>query len=117
MTKPILYLSGPMTGLPHYNYPVFRDAAAELRANGFDVISPVELDEEAGVDLGNFTEADRRAALARDVAAVTRADGVALLPGWMHSSGARAEVAIANAIPIRAALLTEWLDEAKEAAA
>ncbi|ALX67279.1 DUF4406 domain-containing protein [Microbacterium sp. XT11] len=110
-----LYVSGPMSGRPHFNYPMFKDATEALRAEGYAVISPHELDGEAGVDLDNFTEADRRAALARDVAAVTKADGVALLPGWHESSGARAEAALANAIPIPARPVGEWIDEARAA--
>ena len=112
-----LYLSGPMSGIPDFNYPLFTDAAAHLRRLGFDVISPHELDSEAGVDLDAFTEADRRAALARDVAAVTRADGVAVLPGWEQSSGARAELALAVAIPIPARTVEEWADEARKESA
>lgn len=112
-----LYLSGPMTGLPAFNYPAFIDATAYLRGLGYDVLSPHELDADASVDLDNFTLADRRAALARDVAAVAQADGVAVLPGWQESSGSRAELALANAIPIPARTVEEWADEARKEAA
>ena len=30
----IVYISGPMTGLPEFNYPAFFAKAAELRAEG-----------------------------------------------------------------------------------
>ncbi|WDS51664.1 nucleoside deoxyribosyltransferase [Microbacterium phage Barnstormer] len=108
-----LYVSGPMSGIPHFNYPLFTDATAALRAHGFDVVSPHELDIEAGVDLTEeFTADDRRAALRRDVTAVTEADGIAVLTGWHHSTGARAEVALANAIPIPIFTVDEWLADA-----
>ncbi|WDS52054.1 nucleoside deoxyribosyltransferase [Microbacterium phage Caron] len=113
--RPSLYVSGPMAGLPHFNYPMFQDATEALRAHGYTVVSPHELDGEAGVDLAQeFTDADRRAALARDVVAVTEADGIAVLPGWHESTGARAEVALANAIPIPVHTVGEWLAATKE---
>lgn len=36
--SPYIYLCGPMTGLPEYNYPAFHAAAAELRAQGWHVV-------------------------------------------------------------------------------
>ncbi|AWY05718.1 deoxycytidylate deaminase [Microbacterium phage Percival] len=111
-----LYISGPMTGIKHWNYPAFTDAAAELRAWGFNVISPHELDQDAGVDPNaEWTAAMRRDAIARDVEAVAKlADGVALLDGWHHSSGARAEVAVANSLSLPIQTIHEWIAEARE---
>lgn len=37
-----VYLSGPMTGLPDFNYPAFHDAAQRLRSIGHRVESPAE---------------------------------------------------------------------------
>jgi hypothetical protein len=34
-----------MSGLPKHNFPAFDAAAADLRARGFDVVSPAELDD------------------------------------------------------------------------
>lgn len=109
-----LYVSGPMTGIPEFNYPAFIEAAAQLRAAGYDVVSPVELDAEARVDLANFGPADYRAALARDAAAVIEADGVALLGGWRSSRGARAEVALADAVRIPVYRIEAWLATSQE---
>ncbi len=41
-----VYLAGPMRGLPLFNFPAFADAAAKLRAQGYDVFSPAERDEQ-----------------------------------------------------------------------
>lgn len=30
-----VYIAGPMTGLPEFNYPAFNACAADLRAKGF----------------------------------------------------------------------------------
>lgn len=112
-----LYVSGPMTGIPHWNYPAFTDATAELRAWGFNVISPHELDADAGKDPdSSWTPQDRRDAIARDVEAVAKhADGIALLDGWAASYGARAEVAVANSISLPVQTVHEWVAEAREA--
>lgn len=37
-----LYLAGPMTGLPDFNYPAFHAAAAAWRAAGWTVANPAE---------------------------------------------------------------------------
>lgn len=104
-----LYISGPMSGHPDFNYPAFEDAAQRLRAAGYDVVSPHELDGEAGVDLTKpFTHEDRIAALKRDLVAVLDCDGVATLPGWMGSTGAFAEVAAARSIGAPERSVSGW---------
>ena len=89
MTRRV-YLSGPMTGIPDYNYPAFHAAAAELRAAGHHVESPAE----PGI-VDGWTWADY---LRRDIAQLVTCDAVSLLPGWAKSRGARLEVTIAQAL-------------------
>ena len=105
-----IYLAGPMTGIPHFNYPAFNAAAAALRAAGHTVFNPAEHDIEMfGKDIsnpsGDAEQAaaehgfDRRAALKADLAWICdNAEAIALLPGWENSSGARAEFALASAL-------------------
>lgn len=108
-----LYIAGPMTGLPEWGFPAFREAAATLRAAGFDVVSPHELDEATGFDptapVGEFTHEHLLAALRRDMLAVLDADGIAVLDGWELSKGARAEVALGNAARIPYRSPAEWV--------
>ena len=40
-----VYIAGPMTGIPQYNFPEFDRVATLLRAMGYDVVSPAELDD------------------------------------------------------------------------
>lgn len=114
-----VYLAGPMTNIPHFNYPAFNAAAAELRADGHHVFNPAEHDIAMfGKDISNpdgcaDTAAkehgfDRRAALKADLAWICdNAEAIALLPGWEKSSGANAERALANALGLQVIELTQ----------
>ncbi|MCV9910220.1 DUF4406 domain-containing protein [Brucella sp. HL-2] len=95
-----IYLSGPMTGIPENNHPLFHKVAAELRENGDFVFSPAEYAEERGVSF------DLRAAFADYCQFICKeADALIVLPGWQNSFGARAEVHLARNFPIQ---LFEW---------
>ena len=103
----IYYLAGAMSGIPEFNAPAFRAAADKLRAEGHEVISPIEMDESVYgdgchariVDHAAFNRADD---LTRDLTAILKyADAIALLPGWEHSTGAFAEWATARAKPVK----------------
>lgn len=114
-----VYLAGPMTGIPHFNYPAFNAAAARLRAGGFTVFNPAEHDTQMfGKDISNPTGCaiqaadehgfDRRAALKADLTWICEnADAIALLPGWERSSGANAEMALAKALSLEVIHISE----------
>ena len=118
-----LYLAGPMRGVPFFNFPAFKKAAAELRAKGHQVFNPAERDEESyGGDVGMGNEDgceakakiefgfDLRRALGEDLAFIcAEAEGVALLPGWGNSRGALAEHAVASALGLPARFVEDWL--------
>lgn len=107
-----IYLAGPMSGIPEFNFPMFHEVAAELREAGHTVFSPAERDNEVhGTDIskgnttGDVVQAmrqhgfSRRRALGDDLAWICKeADAVALLPGWSSSKGAKAERAAALAL-------------------
>lgn len=108
-----IYLAGPMTGIPEFNFPAFNAATAKLRADGHFVFNPAERDIERhnGIDIskGNPTGSQEvaaqqhgfslREALADDTAFICKeADAIAMLPGWETSKGARAEWALAIAL-------------------
>lgn len=106
-----VYLAGPMTGLPKFNFPMFDLAAADLRAHGFDVQSPAEMDDpetraaalaspDGAPGTGSSNGETWGDFLARDVKLL--ADGgieaIVCLPGWQGSRGARLETFIAAAL-------------------
>lgn len=118
-----IYLSGPMSGIAWFNYPAFDRAAERLRTDGWNVHNPVDKDLLTyGMDISNPTGSveqaqrdhgfDRRRALVADLTFVAgEADAIAMLPGWEHSTGARAEHAAAVAVGIEIIYLTqEWTE-------
>jgi hypothetical protein len=92
------YLAGPMSGIPQSNIPLFDYVTRLLRLQGFDIISPAELDDpqvraramaniDTGLTWGDF--------LARDVKLIAdQAQGIIFLPGWDNSRGARLEATV-----------------------
>lgn len=139
----VLYIAGPMTGIPQFNFPLFDAVAHELRNDGWTIISPAETDHEQtraaamespdgaimngvvgvetwgdclardvkmladGVDVEETDKALRaRMKAAADAhtgedpmppliripnATQLKIDGIAFLPGWEKSRGARLE--------------------------
>lgn len=103
-----IYVSGPMTGLPEYNFPSFQEAARQLRAAGYSVEDP----SEKGI-IDGWTWADY---LRFDIKALMDCDGVAVLPGWPKSKGARLEVTVAEELGMQVMSVDSWIREAVRAA-
>lgn len=82
-----IYIAGPMTGLPDFNYPAFHAEAARLRALGFHVESPAE---NAAPPCGSWAGYMRLA-----IAQLVTCDAICLLPGWSASRGACIEHGLA----------------------
>jgi len=110
-----IYIAGPMTGIPEFNFPAFHRAANDLRLQGHEVFSPAEHDIAVhGVDISKGNEAgcqdkaakdhgfDLRKALAVDLAYIClHADAIYMLKGWEYSKGANAEHAAAKALGLQ----------------
>jgi hypothetical protein len=101
-----LYVSGPMRGLPQYNFPAFDEAEQRLAMEGHTVVSPAALDREVGFDPDTtFTVEDFYAAMRRDIGVLLgHAEqapgqfGIVLLPGWQGSEGVRIERTVNAAV-------------------
>ena len=94
-----LYVAGPMTGIKDYNYPAFNDAETLLKSVGYEVLNPAR--QGYGLTYDGY--------LKLAIADVFACDGIALLPRWEDSPGAKAEVALADALKKDASELGIWL--------
>lgn len=105
--KTKIYVSGPMSGLPHNNVPAFNRAAKALRKKGYSVVNPAELD--AGEPCGTWEEC-----LRRDLRHLTICTDVATLPGWTKSRGANLEIHVAKALSFAVHPLGHYLKGRKK---
>jgi hypothetical protein len=114
-----LYLAGPMTGYPQFNFPAFDQWARALRYHGFDVTSPAEEDPIEVQAIARASVTGNPAELPkfdgplptalRNVSNVFDCDGVALMPGWERSSGSAHEIATAARFGLPVAPVQLWL--------
>jgi hypothetical protein len=88
-----IYLAGPMSNLPDFNYPAFNAEAARLRYLGHHVENPAENPPPpCGTWLGYMRIA---------VAQLVTCDEVHMLPGWELSKGANAEFTLAVSLGLK----------------
>lgn len=83
-----IYIAGPMTGLPNLNFEAFSAEAARLRAAGWEVLNPAEINPDHGMP---WAECMRR-----DIAALCTCDAIQMLPSWHTSKGATLELHVAK---------------------
>ena len=109
-----LYLAGPMRGRPFYNMTAFVRAGTFLHRRGHEVVSPVDLDREAGIDFLSAPHGTEDVSvpiselILRDVQAICDGcEGIVVLPGWEHSKGAQVEVALARFLDLPVFSLSE----------
>lgn len=83
-----IYVAGPMTGLPEFNFPAFNAAAIELRTQGWHVENPADHGVIEGAEWADY--------LAYDLTRLGTCGAIYLLPGWEKSKGAVLELQIAH---------------------
>ncbi len=83
-----IYISGAMSGVPEHNFPAFNAEAARLRALGYEVVNPAEVNPDVALSWHEC--------LRQDIKLLCDCDTLALLPGWEHSQGAHLELHIAH---------------------
>jgi len=88
-----------------HNYPAFNAAAEALRTHGIGVLNPADAEKYNRTDRPQAWDWYMRHAIRM----VTRADGLALLPGWEQSKGATLEHQIGTALGLDIRPLKEWL--------
>lgn len=97
-----VYIAGPMTGYPEFNYPLFHATAIRLRKMGFEVISPAELNPiDSGLQITDEYHTKLYPSfIKRDIAALMECDHIVMLKGWEESKGASLEHHIAEVLGI-----------------
>lgn len=83
-----LYLAGPMSGKPEFNWPEFKRVTKLLRDQGYNVTCPTES--------GATHETPYHECLKADLKTMLEADSIAFLPGWYQSRGATFEALVAK---------------------
>jgi hypothetical protein len=83
-----VYVSGPMTGMPRYNFPAFFEAARKLRRAGYRVHNPATKGNPVGWTWEDF--------MRYDLVKLIDCDAIFMLPGWRKSRGARLERHVAK---------------------
>lgn len=111
-----LYTSGPVTGIEHDNVTNFRRAQRLLTEAGYEAFIPHEIvepdDNHKEAMLLCVHELTAPTIKRGVVYGSPRYDGLALLPGWEQSEGAKLEKAVAEACGIPVKTVDEWLEEA-----
>lgn len=83
-----IYCAGPMRGYEGLNFAAFNSAAEDLRADGWEVVNPVEINPD--------TNAEWLDCMQKDICALVYCDSIYMLTGWEKSEGATLEHLIAS---------------------
>lgn len=78
-----IYISGPMSGIDRFNFPLFNRTAVRLRNLRWEVVNPVEINPDETAHWLHCIAADLRA--------MEGCTAICMLPGWEASFGARIE--------------------------
>lgn len=100
-----VYIAGPMSGLPEFNYPAFNAAEGTLLVAGHFPLNPARSEEHNHTGKPQAWDWYMRHALRM----VADAEGVALLDGWENSRGATLEHHVATALGLDVRPLADWL--------
>lgn len=107
VTKSI-YIAGPMSGIPEFNFPAFYEAERLFSEQGWTVYNPANKEDEKALDPVAFETGDNVLVIEKgfdfakcylwDVEHVIKADAIYMLKGWERSPGAIGEHAVAVAM-------------------
>ena len=103
-----IYIAGPMSGLPEFNFPAFNAVAKHFRDRGWVVFNPAEKEVEKTINNAAYETGDSSLAIKEgfnfrevymwDLEKVVVSDAIYMLEGWENSPGARGEHAVAIAV-------------------
>lgn len=98
-----IYISGPMSGIDHLNFPLFNRTAVRLRNMRWEVVNPVEVNPDP--------EAKWLDCIAADLKAMDGCTAICLLPGWTNSFGAKIEYLAADKLGLEIYDLADLVPE------
>ena len=97
-----VYIAGPMSGLPDFNYPAFFAAEEALESQGIKPLNPAR-NEPPG-------SATWLAFMRMSLVQISQSNGIALLPGWESSKGASIEKRLGDDLGLDVRPLSEWIE-------
>ncbi len=103
----IIYISGPMTGYEYFNFEAFDKASHKFKEMGYKVINPAQIARDMKFDPTELSDDWNWNTMPEDISLDTikgliidelrnTCNAVYMLQGWTHSSGAKAEHALAE---------------------
>lgn len=99
------YVAGPMRGIKDWNYPLFDRVAKRLRTDGWQVVTPAEIDRAFGLDEHKYPELPHwwsmSATLAIDFIVISTCESIVLLNRWEQSEGVAAELQQAQSLGLK----------------
>lgn len=88
-----IYIAGPMTGLPNYNFDNFNRVAEELKSKGLEVKNPAEVGVIEGATWEDY--------MAYCLTQIGLCGSMYMLRGWQMSRGACLEQLIAERLGMK----------------
>lgn len=85
-----IFICGPMTGYPEFNFPAFHEAAIRLTRLGHEVENPAATGIVEGYEWSDY--------LRSSLAQLVKCEAVYVLPGWAGSKGANLELTVAEGL-------------------
>jgi hypothetical protein len=94
-TTDIVYISGPMTGLPGFNHQAFYDAEQLLLEDFVCIV------HNPAKSFSGRTDLERKTYMRHDIHLLLESTVVVLLPGWQRSQGSLLEILVAQELGLK----------------
>lgn len=95
--KERVYISGPMTGIPEFNFPAFFNKEKELKKSGWKVINPARIGKriilKRNVEYQDYIKADLKG--------LFKCSTIYMMKGWQNSKGANLEKHVAEILLLK----------------
>ena len=101
-----VYIAGPMTDLPDFNFPAFDRAAELLKSRGLTPLNPADTGRRWVAENGNRQpdKSEYNALIVEGRKMLSRCGRIYLLRGWERSNGALGELSYALILGIKVEL-------------